>query len=439
MINTPRASPPTFPHVRNAGLASRPVPVEELFAAPSEVAGHPAVRAATRLGAQLLAPHAPAADDPRVGVDPAHLARLAEAGLMSVTVPVELGRLGASDRVDAEVVELVSASCAATWFVMTQHRLPASLMHVPLADRPADGAEVGPGAAAVPGCGVPRRVPRRHCDRAPPPPRLTGDPRRADRGGWAPADRPDGLVHRLGPDRRRADRRVHPRRPVRVCAAAGRGAAGSARRPAAAVGRDGRHPDRRPGAGRAHGGRRGGAAHRARTELARARPTPHREPHLGHPRTAARRAARAGAARRAAGPPGRRCAGRAGGPAARTGIPPAHPGSGCGAVGRTPRTARRADRAVGARHARPDQRAFGERAAAVQSRAAMGPGGGVPPGAGADGLAGLCPAMSSPGVRQARQDDQKVPAADPQRRRARPVQRVSFTLHLLARFRWWGW
>ncbi|WP_051343074.1 acyl-CoA dehydrogenase family protein [Pseudonocardia spinosispora] len=109
-------------------------PVEELFAAPPDVAGHPAVRAATRIGAELLEPHASAADDPRRGVDRAHLALLAEAGLYSVTVPADLGGHGADARVAAEVVELLAAACAATWFVTTQHELPSALARTSVAD-----------------------------------------------------------------------------------------------------------------------------------------------------------------------------------------------------------------------------------------------------------------------------------------------------------------
>lgn len=98
--------------------------VEALFAPPPPVAEHPAVRAAGRLGRDVLAPHAAAADDPDRGVDPAHLALLADAGLFSVAVPVAEGGLGGGAPVDAEVLELLSGACGATWFVHTQHQLP---------------------------------------------------------------------------------------------------------------------------------------------------------------------------------------------------------------------------------------------------------------------------------------------------------------------------
>ena len=98
--------------------------VEALFAPPPPVAGHAAVRSAARLARDVLAPHAAAADDPARGVDPAHLALLADAGLFSVTVPRAEGGLGGDARVDAEVVELLSGACGATWFVHTQHQLP---------------------------------------------------------------------------------------------------------------------------------------------------------------------------------------------------------------------------------------------------------------------------------------------------------------------------
>lgn len=98
--------------------------VAELFAPPPDLAGHPAVLAAAGLGRDVLAPHAAVADDPSRGVDPAHLALLADAGLYSVLVPADEGGHGAHARVDREVVELLSGACGATWFVHTQHTLP---------------------------------------------------------------------------------------------------------------------------------------------------------------------------------------------------------------------------------------------------------------------------------------------------------------------------
>jgi alkylation response protein AidB-like acyl-CoA dehydrogenase len=108
--------------------------VEALFAPPPEVAGHPAVRAVTRLAAEVLAPHAAAADDPARGVDPAHVAQLADAGLLAVRVPVDEGGLGGDARVDVEAVELLSGACGATWFVVTQHQMPQAVARGTLGD-----------------------------------------------------------------------------------------------------------------------------------------------------------------------------------------------------------------------------------------------------------------------------------------------------------------
>jgi len=99
--------------------------VADMFTSP--LADHPAVVAAARIADDVLAPHAAAADDPARGVDPAHLAQLADARLLSVTVPEAEGGYGASARVDAEAVELLSGACTATWFVTTQHNTPQAL------------------------------------------------------------------------------------------------------------------------------------------------------------------------------------------------------------------------------------------------------------------------------------------------------------------------
>ncbi|WP_214369498.1 acyl-CoA dehydrogenase family protein [Pseudonocardia sp. H11422] len=104
-----------------------PSNVEELFAPPAAIAGHPAVRGAARIADEVLAPHAAAADDPARGVDPAHVAQLADAGLLSVRIPRAEGGHGADDRVDAETVELISGACGATWFVTTQHLTPQGM------------------------------------------------------------------------------------------------------------------------------------------------------------------------------------------------------------------------------------------------------------------------------------------------------------------------
>ena len=101
--------------------------VAALFAPDPAVAAHPAVRAVRRIARDVLAPHAPAADDPARGVDPAHLALLAEAGQLAVTVPAEEGGLGGDGRVGIEAVELLSGACGPTWFVVTQHQMPQAV------------------------------------------------------------------------------------------------------------------------------------------------------------------------------------------------------------------------------------------------------------------------------------------------------------------------
>ncbi|AEA27176.1 hypothetical protein Psed_5038 [Pseudonocardia dioxanivorans CB1190] len=121
--------------------------VEELFAPPPEVAAHPAVTAMTRLCDDVIGPHAPAADDPARGVDPAHLRALAAAGLLSVRVPVAEGGFGATQRVDIETVELLAGACGATWFVVTQHRNPQGDSAGPIKGVPEHAYRRGPAAA----------------------------------------------------------------------------------------------------------------------------------------------------------------------------------------------------------------------------------------------------------------------------------------------------
>lgn len=128
------------------GTADR---VATLFTPPPGVAEHPAVDAARRLGAELLEPHAAAADDPARGVRREHLDALTAAGLASVTVPVEVGGHGASDRVDVEVEELLAGTCGNTWFVLTQHELARSLASDPLAGFDPAAAVAGPGMDAL--------------------------------------------------------------------------------------------------------------------------------------------------------------------------------------------------------------------------------------------------------------------------------------------------
>ena len=140
-------STPVGPTADVGARAVAASPIESLFAAEPGVAGHPAVQVAARISTELLAPHATAADDPTRGVDPAHLAMLADHGLLSVRIPIDEGGHGADDRVDAEIVELLSSACGATWFLTTQHRFPQALSRGPLPGLPDEAVELGPAAA----------------------------------------------------------------------------------------------------------------------------------------------------------------------------------------------------------------------------------------------------------------------------------------------------
>ena len=101
--------------------------VEGLFAPSRAVAAHPAVHAVSRIAHDTLAPHAAAADDPARGVEPAHVALLADTGLLSVGIPEAEGGVGGDPRVGIETVELLSGACGATWFVVTQHQMPQTV------------------------------------------------------------------------------------------------------------------------------------------------------------------------------------------------------------------------------------------------------------------------------------------------------------------------
>ena len=61
-------------------------------------------------------------------------------------MPVTEGGHGASSRVDAEVVELLSGGCGATWFLTTQHRFPQQLARGPLPDLDPAAIRLGPAA-----------------------------------------------------------------------------------------------------------------------------------------------------------------------------------------------------------------------------------------------------------------------------------------------------
>ncbi|MCE3552432.1 acyl-CoA/acyl-ACP dehydrogenase [Pseudonocardia sp. RS11V-5] len=82
---------------------------------------------ARRLAVELLEPHAAEADDPARGVRREHTRALAAAGLLSVRIPEAEGGLGADALGDVEVTEVLAGACAATWFVVNQHRTPQML------------------------------------------------------------------------------------------------------------------------------------------------------------------------------------------------------------------------------------------------------------------------------------------------------------------------
>lgn len=86
---------------------------------------HPAVVAARRVAADLLAPAAAEVD--RTVVPRSHLDTLAAAGLLGVGAPVEVGGLGAPAAVGRRVQEAVSGACLSTWFVQVQHHTCAPM------------------------------------------------------------------------------------------------------------------------------------------------------------------------------------------------------------------------------------------------------------------------------------------------------------------------
>lgn len=107
---------------------------------------HTAVERARQLAAELLAPHAAAADDPAHGVPAGHLDALAAAGLLGARMPVAEGGLGAGERDDATAVEHLAGACGATWFVATQHRTPQALSRGPLPGLDGGAVVLGPAA-----------------------------------------------------------------------------------------------------------------------------------------------------------------------------------------------------------------------------------------------------------------------------------------------------
>lgn len=90
----------------------------------------PGVPEARAMLDELLA-GAPAADDPARGVSHTTLRRLADAGLYSVGVPVDRGGLGGDARAVGESEEVLAGADGATWFVLTQHRMPQGLTAEP--------------------------------------------------------------------------------------------------------------------------------------------------------------------------------------------------------------------------------------------------------------------------------------------------------------------
>jgi alkylation response protein AidB-like acyl-CoA dehydrogenase len=75
---------------------------------------------AQRIADEVLEPNAQAVD--RSGEPPAgNLRALADAGLVSVTTPVEWGGVAASGAFMREYTETLTAACGTTWFVLTQH------------------------------------------------------------------------------------------------------------------------------------------------------------------------------------------------------------------------------------------------------------------------------------------------------------------------------
>jgi alkylation response protein AidB-like acyl-CoA dehydrogenase len=85
-------------------------------AAPLE---HPLVETARRLAKELLEPAAAQVDASTV--PRSHLQAMADAGLLGIVAPAEVGGGGASAAVFREVTEVLAGADAATWFVQAQH------------------------------------------------------------------------------------------------------------------------------------------------------------------------------------------------------------------------------------------------------------------------------------------------------------------------------
>jgi len=96
------------------------------LATPAELAEHPAVLRAERLAAELLIPAAQRMDIE--GVSPEHIADARAAGLIGLAGTVAAGGGGAPPAVVRAVTETLSGACGTTWFVLTQHGLPLSMV-----------------------------------------------------------------------------------------------------------------------------------------------------------------------------------------------------------------------------------------------------------------------------------------------------------------------
>lgn len=66
-----------------------------------------------------------AAEVERIGVQRSTIDALAACGALGITMPVELGGLGADGEVQREVAELLAGSDASTWFCWAQHHTPS--------------------------------------------------------------------------------------------------------------------------------------------------------------------------------------------------------------------------------------------------------------------------------------------------------------------------
>jgi alkylation response protein AidB-like acyl-CoA dehydrogenase len=92
---------------------------------PDDVEDHPAVAAAHRAAADLLAPAAELVD--RTAVPRAHLDALATAGLLGVSAPRAVGGLGCPPPVVRRTQEILAGADLATWFVQVQHHTCAPM------------------------------------------------------------------------------------------------------------------------------------------------------------------------------------------------------------------------------------------------------------------------------------------------------------------------